>query len=242
MKAPSSRQPPLVSVITVVRNGARFLGQALDSIFQQSYRPIQAIVVDGQSTDGSDRIAQSYAEIDYVRQGTLGLSAARNLGIERARGELIALLDHDDYWPATKLELQVEHMLAHPHLLLTTTRFTWFMDASTQAARVKSVAHLLGSPQAGPTPGTLLARRAAFRLNGLFDTSLTVAGDSEWFVRARDLRLAVEQLPAVLLYKRFHDANLSAQSAVYRTEWLRVLRASAANKAHTASLQTRSEP
>lgn len=224
MKAQGSRQPPLVSVITVVRNGARFLGQALDSIFQQSYRPIQVIVVDGQSTDGSDRIAQSYTEIDYVRQSTLGLSTARNQGIERARGELIAFLDHDDYWPATKLEMQVAHMLAHPHLLLTTTRFLWFMDGSAQPARMKSVTHLLGAPQAGPTPGTLLARRDAFRLNGLFDTTLTIAGDSEWFVRARDRRLAMDQLPAVLLCKRFHDANLSAQSAVYRAEWLRVLR------------------
>ncbi len=241
MSAPRVRQPPLVSVITVVRNGARFLSQALDSIFQQSYRPIQVIVVDGQSTDGSDRIAQSYAAVDYVRQSTLGLSVARNLGVEQARGELIAFLDHDDYWPATKLEQQVGHMLAHPHLLLTTTRFLWFVDSSAQAAQVKSVAHLLGSPQAGPTPGTLLARRAAFRLNGLFDATLTVAGDSEWFVRARDRRLAVDQLPAVLLYKRFHDANLSAQSAVYRAEWLRVLRASAAGKAHAASLPASSE-
>ena len=56
----------MISVITVVRNGARFLGQALDSIFQQSHRPIQVIVVDGQSTDGSDRLAKAYACLLYT--------------------------------------------------------------------------------------------------------------------------------------------------------------------------------
>ena len=222
----------MISVITVVRNGARFLGQALDSIFQQSHRPIQVIVVDGQSTDGSDRIAKAYAGIDYVRQQTLGLGAARNQGIDRAQGEFIAFLDHDDYWPAAKLATQLRYMLAHPALAYTTTQFRWFQDASAPPARVKSAAQLLASPQRGPTPGALLARREAFHANGLFDTTLTVACDSAWFVRARDRGLAAHPLPAVLLYKRLHDANLSAQTEVYRNEWLRVLRGSAANKYH----------
>jgi len=78
---------PLVSVILPVKNGERFLAQAINSVLDQDYHPLEIVVVDGQSTDGSAAIAQSFDLVRYVcQQGELGLGRARNLGIEAARG------------------------------------------------------------------------------------------------------------------------------------------------------------
>ncbi|MCX7670337.1 MAG: glycosyltransferase [Anaerolineae bacterium] len=212
---------PKISVITVVRNGARYLAQALDSILQQNYAPLQMIIVDGQSTDGTDRIARSYPGVLYIEQPTLGLARARNLGVRHADGEFIAFLDHDDIWLPDKLIQQVGFMLQHPTIAWSTTWFTWFADNIDELSPVHR--KRLFTLQTAPTPSALVARRTAFVENGLFDEDLTVACDSAWFARARQRGLPHAQIPRVLLRKRLHTANLSLQVGRYRAEWLQVL-------------------
>jgi glycosyltransferase involved in cell wall biosynthesis len=214
---------PNLSVIIAVRNGARFLVQALESVFRQKHPAIQVIVVDGQSTDGSERIAQSYSGVVYVRQETLGLARARNLGLQLARGEFVAFLDHDDLWSQNKLDIQLSFMHQHPHISYTTTHFEWF-DDSGNPPPPHDLRRQHTGPQAAPTPGTLIARRSAFEQNGLFAVDLTVACDSEWFARARRRGIASASIPHVLLRKRLHDANLSAHVERYRLEWFQVLK------------------
>src|ERR1044072_7097933 len=114
-------EQPLVSVIIPVYNGARFLLAALESVFAQTYRPFEVIVVDDGSADDSGRIAQSFSGVHYIRQANQGVAAARNTGIEAARGEFYAFLDQDDLWTPEKLRLQIQHMLNHPDLGYTLT-------------------------------------------------------------------------------------------------------------------------
>ncbi len=213
-----------VSVIVVVRNGARFLAQALDSIFRQTCPPDQVIVVDGQSDDGTDCIARSWPDVLYVEQEMLGLARARNLGLQHAHGEFIAFLDHDDLWMPDKLCIQIGFMRGHPEIAYTTTCFEWFVDLEHKTT-IDPQDHRLSTPQTAPTPSALVARRTAFAQNGLFDQELTIACDSEWFARARRRGIANKTIPHILLRKRLHDANLSAHAARYRSEWLRVLHA-----------------
>jgi glycosyltransferase involved in cell wall biosynthesis len=99
---------PLVSVVIPVYNAGRFVREALESVFSQTYRPIEVIVVNDGSTDNSEKILDEYAgRIRYFRQENAGPSAARNLGIEKARGEWVAFQDADDLWDAGKLEVQL---------------------------------------------------------------------------------------------------------------------------------------
>src|SRR5688500_924354 len=116
-----TEQQPLVSVIIPVYNGARFLRAALESVFAQTYRPIEVIVVDDGSADDSGVIAQSFPEVRYIRQENQGVAAARNNAIEAARGEFFAFLDQDDLWTPEKLRLQIEHLLDHPEVGYTLT-------------------------------------------------------------------------------------------------------------------------
>ena len=113
---------PRVSVITVVKNGERYLAEAVQSVLNQTYQPDEIIVVDGQSTDQTAIIARSFTQVRYILQPDQGLANARNLGIDAAQGTFIAFLDHDDLWTTGKLETQMEFMAERPDLLYTTIR------------------------------------------------------------------------------------------------------------------------
>src|SRR4030042_4290993 len=106
----SSMGPPpfFVSAIIPVYNGEAFLAEAVESIRQQGYRPIEIIIVDDGSTDNTKRIAAGLkGDVHYVYQPNSGLPAARNRGLNEARGDVIAFLDVDDLWSRDKLEHQL---------------------------------------------------------------------------------------------------------------------------------------
>lgn len=89
---------PLVSIVINNYNYARYLAQAVDSALAQTYRPLEVVVVDDGSTDGSREILARYGDrIRLIAKANGGQASAFNVGIEAARGEYIALLDSDDY-------------------------------------------------------------------------------------------------------------------------------------------------
>src|SRR4028119_1041930 len=108
---------PQVSVIIPAYNGDRYIAQAVESVISQTYKNWEIIVVDDGSTDDTRRALQPYVEkIRYVYQENQGVAAARNRGIQEARGELIAFLDHDDFFLPDKLAAQVACFEAQPQL------------------------------------------------------------------------------------------------------------------------------
>src|SRR5689334_2160139 len=97
-----------VSVVIPTYNRAELVGEAIDSVLGQSRPPLEVIVVDDGSTDDTADVVGRYgARVVYLRQPNCGPATARNVGVARARGDLIALLDSDDRWLPRKLELQV---------------------------------------------------------------------------------------------------------------------------------------
>lgn len=100
---------PVVAVIMNCLNCAKYLGEALDSVFSQTYKDWEIIFWDNASIDNSAEIAKKYGEkVKYFRSDkTHPLGEARNLAVERATGEYIAFLDCDDIWLSEKLEKQI---------------------------------------------------------------------------------------------------------------------------------------
>lgn len=99
-----------VSVIIAAKNYAHYLPQAIDSALGQSVPPDEIIILDDGSTDHTPAVIQTYLSNPRIRHATLngvGLSRARNIGIELSRGDFIALLDADDLWEPRKLERQL---------------------------------------------------------------------------------------------------------------------------------------
>jgi len=126
---------PLVSIITIFLNAERFLEEAIASVFNQSYKNWELILVDDGSTDSSTRIALRYAQLHPRRVRSIenegrqnrGMSAARNLGIRNSCGEYLAFLDADDIWLPQKLEQQVRIMQREPAagMVYGATEYWW---------------------------------------------------------------------------------------------------------------------
>ncbi len=220
-----AEEQPLVSVIIPVYNGARFLRAALESVFAQTYRPFEVIVVDDGSKDDSGVIAESFPEVHYLRQENQGVAAARNHGLEAARGEFFAFLDQDDLWTPEKLQVQVGHLLSHPELGYTLTNQQYFLEPGVTLPPWFRK-ELLTTVHTGWVLGTLVVRRAVFEQVGGFSTGYSAANDSDWFFRAKAAGVPMAVVPKLLLLKRIHEANDSGRAKEILSELLKVVKTS----------------
>jgi glycosyltransferase involved in cell wall biosynthesis len=105
-------EEPLVTVITPTYNHEAYIGQCIESVLSQTYPHWEQIIVDDGSTDRTHEIVKGYRDsrIVYVREehkGVFGLASAYNRALNMSKGQLIAILEGDDFWPPTKLEKQV---------------------------------------------------------------------------------------------------------------------------------------
>lgn len=124
----------LISVIIPAYNAEAFIQQTLTSVLSQTYSQIEVLVVDDGSSDRTPEIVRSIAEKDdrvvLLQQSNLGVAAARNLAIEKSKGDYIAPIDADDIWYPQKLEKQMECMLkADPSVGLV---YTWSVYVDEQ--------------------------------------------------------------------------------------------------------------
>jgi len=221
--------PATVTAIIVVRNGERFLADALQSIAAQTRQPDEVIVVDGQSTDRTAAIVQATPGIRYLLQPDLGIANARNLALREVSGAFVAFLDADDLWTPDKLAVQLDFMRAKPHLMYTTTLLRLFYDADTPP-RPGFREEGFDQGMEGRFPGTMLARRAVFDRVGPFDPAFRVAYEVDWFARAQDAGVPSAVVEQVLLHKRIHAANHAIQREQFRREWFVVMRRSLERK------------
>jgi glycosyltransferase involved in cell wall biosynthesis len=207
----------LISCIVPVFNGERYLGEALDSILAQTYRPIEIIVVDDGSTDGTGELVACYGDrIRYVRQANQGAPTARNLGLSVANGEFIAFLDADDLWHPDKLERQMARFEARAELDLCVTNLQRFWIPELETERKRFQNHRFAEILPGYVTQTLLARRSLFESVGHFDTSRRVGDPMDWFLRANEHGAVIELLPDLLVYQRMHENNLSVERGTRR--------------------------
>ena len=104
---------PRVSIVMPTYNHANFIGKALKSVLNQTYKNWEAIVIDNHSTDETSQIINKFNDprIKYLKIINEGvLAKSRNLGIKAAQGEWIAFLDSDDWWTKDKLEICINEI------------------------------------------------------------------------------------------------------------------------------------
>lgn len=106
----------LVSVITPAYNSAKYIGECIESVLNQTYSNWELIIVNDKSTDNSQAIIEAYVEKDpriklLNQEKNMGVSAARNKALEGSKGRFVAFLDSDDVWDSRKLERQLEFMI-----------------------------------------------------------------------------------------------------------------------------------
>jgi glycosyltransferase involved in cell wall biosynthesis len=216
---------PLVSVVIPNFNYGRFLEDCISSILNQTYANIEVILVDDGSTDNSLEIASQYSNsVQILTQSNQGVNAARNLGIAKSRGDLIALCDSDDYWEPHKLEMQINKFhedfstglvycdiltinlegkkTAHKRALHSGDISLKFIEKPTQALIVNG-------------PSTAVFKRDLVHPKLLFDPILRGNGEDWDFFRRLSQLTAVKYVAEPLVIVREHGQNRSARSLDY---------------------------
>jgi len=203
---------PLVSVILPTYNRVRFLQEAIDSVLAQDYAPIELLVVDDGSTDGTAQLLESYGDrVMVLHQANAGVSAARNQGIRRASGQFIALLDSDDYWLPAKLTAQVDFFNTHPGAVLCQTEEIWIRNGVrvNPKARHRKMSGMIfeqSLPLCLISPSATMLRRSLLDEVGLFDESLPACEDYDLWLRIT-WKYPADLIPLPLIVKRggHHD-------------------------------------
>jgi glycosyltransferase involved in cell wall biosynthesis len=215
----------LVSVIIPVYNGTAFLTEAVESIQQQEHRPLEIIIVDDGSTDGTKEIATSFEEnVRYTYQRHSGPVVARNRGLGMAYGDVIGFLDADDLWLRNSLSLRLERLVCDPSVEI--------VIGHTQLIRQREVSD--GQPRfekyRRPWPalslGSAIIRKPVFDKVGLFDHTQPFCDDVDWLLRAQELGVSMAILPEVTLYYRRHKNNITNQTSLDQQYFVRAIKKS----------------
>ncbi|MEO7775517.1 MAG: glycosyltransferase family A protein [Steroidobacteraceae bacterium] len=207
---------PLVSVIVAVRNGERYLTEALDSVALQQVEDLEIIVVDDGSTDDSAGLAARHATRPrVVSRPPLGQPAAINEGIRQSRGRYIALLDCDDVWPPGRLN----NMLAAFELKGESVDLVFGILVNTN-----SVLQPFGAAGPARMPTAGLLRRTAVVAVGEFRTDVAHGANVDWISRAKSMGLRFEMIDTPVLLRRVHGDNIGRQRDTARVDMLKVIR------------------
>ena len=199
-----------VSVVIPTYNCAAYLADALQSVYQQTLKNMEVVVVDDGSNDNTlDVIAPWRDRIVYIEQERAGVAAARNAGIAASTAPYVAFLDADDVWLPAKLEMQVAALESKQDAGMACTDFSVLYDDGKRTHSFFS-----GNPPLADRdlfirmvencfafPSVVMIRRDVLQRCGVFDTSAGVAEDMNLWLRvAHDYKVAI--VPKVLCVKR----------------------------------------
>jgi glycosyltransferase involved in cell wall biosynthesis len=185
---------PLVSVVIPAFNAAETVARAITSVLEQNYRPLELIVVDDASTDGTAEVVQSFISqgVQLIRLSiTHGAAGARNAAIFQAKGKYLAFLDSDDAWLPDKLKVQVDMMEDDDDLRILTCDTLCIYGDDKISRRCHEVLPPVGGKTAWktllaymfiPTSSVLVRRQDLIELGG-FDPKLVVGEDLDLWIR-----------------------------------------------------------
>ena len=227
---------PLVSVMIGMFNAAPYIREAIESVLAQSYRPLELIVVDDGSTDGSGDVTQSFGDsLLYERQENAGNGAARNRAVGLASGELFAFLDADDRFVPDKLERQWAALEEDTAVDMVFGHVREFVSPELTAEERGSIRPPAPTATPWTAPNLMLIRRPSFLRAGPFSEALKVGVTVDWYARAVDAGLRGAMLQEVVLERRLHLANNGLRERDSRHQYLQVLKASLdRRRAHAA--------
>ncbi|MCK9473827.1 glycosyltransferase family A protein [Sulfurimonas sp.] len=177
-----------ISVVIPTYNRYDALKRALNSVYTQTLKPKEVIIIDDGSTDKTSQIKNLFPNIKYSYQKNSGVSSARNLGIKNSTCEWIAFLDSDDEWHVDKLKHHAEFHKNYPKVHMSYTNEKWIRDALEVKVPkkfhkfggdifIKCLSHCIIAPSAA------FMKKEIFTYVGYFDESLEVCEDYDMWLR-----------------------------------------------------------
>jgi glycosyltransferase involved in cell wall biosynthesis len=193
-----------ISVILPVYNGGKFIAEAINSVFDQNYKPLEIIVVDDGSTDNTKDVLKQYRDkITYIYQENKGSASARNTALDAAGNDFISFIDADDIWHPEKLKTQFALFEKFKSLEIAmgiTAEFDSVINRELLHNSVKKFRPVLGSA---------LFKKTVFDKIGTFDEEMILGQDGDLFMRARENYISIATHNDVVLYYRRHENNVT---------------------------------
>jgi len=206
----------MISVVIPLYNQQQFVAQAIDSILDQTYSPIEIIVIDDGSSDDPQPVLDKYrGKIQVVSQENQGLAAARNAGIALARGDFVQFLDADDWLHPDKIRLQLEFMKKE-RAAISYCEILQYEQASEKSllryigpledmfGHLYNFWHLYPLPVHG-----ILLKKELFDRFGPFATDLTACEDRHFFSRLAAGGVVFAYFPFIGGSRRVHGQSMN---------------------------------
>ena len=204
-----------ISVVIPSYNRKDFLKRSIDSAINQTKKPLEIIVVDDGSTDGTEAMIKSdYDFVKFIKQKNKGVSAARNIGIKVSIGEWICFLDSDDEWKKDKLEKQINAMKCNPGYKLFHSNEIWIKNGLriNQKKKHKKYGGDIFDKcldMCRISPSSVMIDKTVFDEVGTFNEDLVVCEDYELWLRICDkYRVFFIDEPLIIKYGG-HQGQLS---------------------------------
>jgi len=208
---------PRVSVIISTYDGERFIAEAVKSVLSQTFRQFELIIVNDASSDDTLRILEGFDDerITILNNSTnLGIAASQNKAIASARGDYLALMDHDDISLSERLQVQVDFLDTHPEVGMVGSNCISIDENNTAksvSAYPEDDAFLKWHPLLYGCPffhTSLMIRRSAMERVGGYTGNYLFAGDYELISKLTD-SCVVANLKQPLVKWRMHNASTS---------------------------------
>jgi glycosyltransferase involved in cell wall biosynthesis len=215
----------LVTIIIPVYNAEAYLSEAIHSAINQSWKNKEIIIIDDGSTDNSYLIAKQFEseQVTVLKQKNNGASAARNAGLAIAKGDFIQFLDADDFLDVHKIELQLVELISRPGSIIfgDCIHFSDSKPGDGILATHKEINHIElprnfikklyggvnGIPAGMIEIHSWLSPRSIINASGLWNESLSVDDDGEFFLRVVLASNEVLYQPHAIVYYRKHSVN-----------------------------------
>lgn len=207
---------PLISIIIPNYNRGHLLKDVLDSVINQTYQPLEIIIVDDKSTDDSiaiiQRLQETISNLILIQQETnSGANACRNLGVSRANGTFIAFLDSDDYFLPTKIEKQMAVFNQYPEIGFVVTGFGSKAIHPIPEGIVPIKETIMQNNLGGFS--TLMVKKSLFLQVGSLDQSLPSCQDWDLFLKLLKASKGYKLAEDLVIYEAQEDSiskNLSS--------------------------------
>lgn len=199
-----NKQQPLVSIITIVFNGEKHLQQTIESVLGQSYSNIEYIIIDGGSKDSSVSIIEKYsAQLAYwTTEPDKGISDAFNKGIKKTKGQIIGIINADDWYEADTVQ-QVVTAINKSDIVYGDLRL---MKNEKPDFILKGDHNLLNTLMSLNHP-TVFVRKSIYEKYGLFNENLKCAMDYELMLRFKLSNCSFKYIPATLANMRWEGMS-----------------------------------
>jgi len=217
----NKNKKPLVSVIIPSYNNACYLPRAFQSVLNQTYKNLELIIIDNNSTDNSDEVIRSFNDerIIYLKIHNKGVIAkSRNAGIRVAKGEWVAFLDSDDWWTHNKLEICFGHinekvdLIYHDLQIVSETFHLFRRVAKSRDLKKPVIIDLLINGNAIATSSVMVRSGLLKKIGGMNeDPTMVAAEDYNTWLRIAKITHKFSYIKKRLGFYRQHNINTSSQ-------------------------------